>query len=195
MVHHLLENNIPITLLLYFETDWDFPSMNYHLEQVIKKTGLKIVRVRYYRHFSELLSVYGWPHPSGGWCTRCKHDACVKYVRQITGPKTEYIDFSADEKHRSKSAWMTSRKWPVSFPLIDANVTGADALAHCRALGYDWDGLYDIFPRLGCAFCPKGGPMQRDHMRRALPRLYSRWEILDVIAANAHNPNTDALQT
>jgi len=69
MLHLLLEQHVPITHLLYFETGWDFPQMQAHLDKVSANTGLPIIKIRYYRHFNEMLSVWGWPKSSGGWCT------------------------------------------------------------------------------------------------------------------------------
>lgn len=185
MLHLLLEAGVPISQVFYFESDWDFPQMAAHLQLVEENTGLSICRIRYYRHFNEQLGVYGWPKSSGGWCTARKHRTCVKYVGNMRGEKTEYIGFRADEKHRTKTRWMKSRKWPVRFPLIKAGMGEADSLACCLRLGYHWDGLYDVFDRVSCFCCPKGGKAKRRKIRAHYPELERKWEDLDRIAAGA----------
>ena len=182
MLHLLIEQGVPVTHVVYFETEWDFPQMAGHLELVQKMTGVSIVRVRYYRHFNEQLAVYGWPKSAGGWCTARKHRTCLKYIRGVRGDKTEYIGFSADEVKRTQTKWMTERKWPVKFPLIDAGMSEADSLAYCKRLGYHWDGLYDVFDRVSCFCCPKGGKAKRRKVRENFPDLELRWQGLDSIA-------------
>ena len=191
MLHLLLEQGVPVSRVVYFETEWDFPQMAAHLALVTEKTGLPIVRVRYYRHFNEQLAIYGWPKSAGGWCTARKHRTCLKYVRWVRGDKTEYIGFSADEIKRTKTKWMTERKWPVKFPLIDEGMGEADSLAYCRELGYHWDGLYDVQDRVSCFCCPKGGKAKRAVIRTHFPELEIEWQRLDAIA-DMSNDQVDA---
>ena len=183
MLHLLIERNIDIFKVFYFETEWDFPQMNDHIKKVEQKTGLNIVKIRYYRHFNEQLSVYGWPKSAGGWCTACKHSTCVKYVRHSTKEdKVEYIGFSTDELHRTKTKWMLERRWEVNFPLIERGFSESDSLKYCYDLGYDWGGLYNVFDRVSCFCCAKGGKHKKELVRNNYPDLYNRWIELDEIA-------------
>lgn len=179
MVHLLLEQGVPVTKLLYFETGWDYPQMAEHLDLVSGKTGVPLVRIRHYRHFEELLGLYGWAKSAGGWCTAAKRDNCLKYVKGIQGDKVEYIGFSADERQRAEAI---QRKWPVKFPLIDANMGELDAFNYCQRLGYDWSGLYHHFDRVSCFCCPKAGRRQRRMINLYYPDLWREWERLDAIA-------------
>jgi len=144
-----------------------------------------------YRHFNEQLACFGWPKSSGGWCAACKHRTCVKYIHGIKGDKTEYIGFSTDEVKRTQTKWMLERKWPVRFPLIEVGMGEADSLAYCKNLGYDWDGLYDVFNRVGCFCCPKGGKTKRRLIQAHYPVLWKEWQHLDEIA-KMHNQATEA---
>lgn len=184
MLHLLLEQGVPITHVLYFDTEWDFPQMKEHFQLVEKNTGLKIIRVRYYREFEEMLSVYGWPSPylPGGWCTASKARTCKKYIGGIKGDKKEYIGFSANEKKRSTRKGMTERKWEVKFPLIEAGMTEADSLKYCLDLGYHWGGLYEIFDRVSCFCCPKSEKRDRPLLHKHFPELEKEWCRLDGIA-------------
>jgi 3'-phosphoadenosine 5'-phosphosulfate sulfotransferase (PAPS reductase)/FAD synthetase len=188
MLHLLLEQDVPVSHVVYFETEWDFPQMRAHLDRVTAKTGLRIIRVRYYRYFEEMLALWGWSKSSGGWCTACKRDTVLKYVRGIKGEKTEYIGFSADEIDRAQGEGMTSkRRWPVRFPLIDAGMGEADSLAYCRRLGYHWDGLYDVMDRVSCFCCPKGGKAKRRLIRENFPDLEREWQRLDAVACMSNS--------
>jgi len=186
MLHLLLEQGTQIDKVVYFECEWDFPQMEAHLKMVTANTGLSIVRVRYYRHFNEQLACWGWPKSSGGWCASCKHRTCLKYIRGIKGDKVEYIGFSADEVKRTQTKWMLERKWSVKFPLIEASMSEADSLAYCKSWGYHWDGLYDVFNRVSCFCCPKGGKTKRRLVKENYPALWKEWKRLDVIAEQSN---------
>ena len=182
MLHLLLEQGVPVDKVVCFECEWDFPQMDKHLKLVEDKTGLQIVRVRYYRHFNEQLATYGWPKTNYAWCSSAKKDTCLKYIRYIKGDKTEYIGFSSDEVKRTQTGYMLNRKWPVKFPLIEAGMGEADSLRYCKSLGYNWDGLYDVFDRVSCFCCPKGGKSKREKVRQNYPTLWQEWLRLDEIA-------------
>ena len=129
-----------------------------------------------------MLSLWGWPKSAGGWCAAKKHRTCLKYIRTIKGDKTEYIGFSAGEVRRTRTQWMLTRKWHVEFPLIGARMTSLDCLDYCKSLGYHWDGLYDVFARVSCFCCPKGGKRKRSLIRQYYTELEREWQRLDGIA-------------
>jgi len=181
MLHLLIDQGVKISEVLFFETGWDFPEMENHIRKVETNTGIIITRVRYYRHFNELLRRYGWPHPSGGWCVDCKTKTCNKFIRGVKGTH-EYIGYTTDEIQRTDRPRLKLKKWKVDFPLIEQGFSEADALHYCRSLGYDWDGLYDVFSRVSCFCCPKAGKKRIDKLKANFPDLYSRYLIMDEIA-------------
>jgi len=181
MVHLLLEKNEQIDHIMYFESGWDFPEMDEHIKHVEKNIGIKIIRIRYYRYFNELLSRYGWPHPSGGWCVDCKTGTCNKLFRGLKGT-VEYIGYTTNEVFRSKRKGIKNKKWLVRFPLIEHGFSEVDTLSYCKALGYEWGGLYNIFNRLSCFCCPKAGRTQINKLKSYFPKLYKQYLTMDKIA-------------
>ncbi len=184
MIHIMQEAGERIDKLIYFESGWDFPEMTKHIQQVQIKTGLEIVRVRYYRHFNEMLGVWGWPHPKGGWCTRCKINVCNQIFRALHGT-VECIGFTTNEIHRSQRPEMKKKKWPVRFPLIEHGFSEKDSLKYCIDLGYNWSGLYDVFNRVSCFCCPKAGKKQVEQLKLHFPKLYIQYLQMNKIA-NKH---------
>lgn len=181
MIHLMQEHGEQIDEVMFFETSWDFPQMEAHIHQVEKNTGIKTVRVRYYRHFDEMLGRWGWPHGAGGWCVRCKTNVCNQLFRGLRGT-VECIGFTTDEIHRTKRPEMKRKKWTVRFPLIEYGFSESDALSYCKSLGYDWDGLYDVFSRVSCFCCPKAGQKRIDKLRANFPSLYERYLEMNEIA-------------
>ena len=174
MIHLMQEQGERIDKVIYFESGWDFPQMEAHIRLVEKNTGIKTVRVRYYRHSNELLAHYGWPHPSGGWCVDCKTGTCNKIIRAFKGT-TECIGYTTDEMKRTQKLGIKKKKWNVRFPLIEYGFSEADALEYCKSLGYTWGGLYDTFNRVSCFCCPKAGRKRIDKLEKYFPELYERY--------------------
>lgn len=187
MVHTMLERNEQIDNLIYFESGWDFPQMENHIKLVEKNTGIKTVRVRYYRYFDEMLGKWGWPHKKGGWCVRCKINTSNQAFRAFKGT-VECIGFTTNEIHRTKRPEIQKKKWQVRFPLIEYGLSEADCLAYCKSLGYHWDGLYDVFNRVSCFCCIKAGPKRIDQLKANFPDLYDRYLKMDEIANNSKKP-------
>ena len=185
LLHLMLERGIPVDKVLYYESDWDFPQMANHLRLVEVKTGVKIIRVRYYRYAEEMLATWGWPNFLFRWCTANKHRTLMKYMRWLKGPKVEFIGFTRNEVQRTKTGWMQSKKWPVRFPLIEEGMSEQDCLNFCYDLGYHWDGLYHIFSRVSCWCCPSAGKRRRRLIAKYFPALWEEWQRLDEIASKA----------
>ena len=175
MLHILLEKGITPDFVVFFQTDWEFPQLLDHINKVESKTGLKITRIRFYRHFDDLLEWYGWPGYKGGWCTARKTDTIMKFIRAVKGNE-EYIGFSLDEIDRSKRKGVAARKWRVKFPLIEEKIDEKTALKICYDLGYDFGGLYEVFDRVSCFCCPNAGKRRIKILKEEFPSLYEEYE-------------------
>jgi len=131
------------------------------------------------------------PHKSGGWCTGRKQDVCNTFIRAMKRHYklnsytdiTEYIGFAADEIKRSEKPTLAKKKWNVSFPLIDWNITENEALTYCYNLGYTWDGLYDVFRRVSCVCCPKAA-RREEKVRQHFPELHEKFAKQWPLSAN-----------
>jgi 3'-phosphoadenosine 5'-phosphosulfate sulfotransferase (PAPS reductase)/FAD synthetase len=53
-------------------------------------------------------------------------------------------------------------------------MTEADCLAYCKARGFDWDGLYDIFHRVSCWCCPLQSFEELRKLRKHFPELWAK---------------------
>jgi 3'-phosphoadenosine 5'-phosphosulfate sulfotransferase (PAPS reductase)/FAD synthetase len=175
--HIMLEHNIRIDDIMYFETGWEFPQIENHIALFEKNIGIPVTRIRYYRHFNDLLKRYGWPHKSGGWCVACKTDTCKKYFRAVKGT-CEFIGFAKGEETRCAKQ---NKKWEVRFPLVEFNFTETDSLDYCKKLGYHWDGLYDVFNRVSCFCCPKAGDKRIKQLKEYFPELYKQYMRIEAI--------------
>lgn len=111
----------------------------------------------------------GWPSPMRRWCTRIKIDSINRHCKQVENP-VSCIGYAADEAHRDKQ----NGKFPKRFPLIEYGVDEAEALRICKAHGFHWDGLYDVFDRVSCFCCPLQSIGEIRKLRRHYPALWAK---------------------
>jgi len=96
----------------------------------------------------------------------------------------QYVGIAADESHRMTTGMMMDGK--KTSPLIEWDMDEAACLAYCRARGFDWGGLYDIFPRVSCYCCPLQPIRQLRNLRRNFPALWAQMLAWDA-EIGAHN--------
>jgi len=187
MLLRMLELNMPVDQILFFDTGWEFPQLLEHVDKVERYIGREITRLKYKQSFDHMLSEhivnarngekktgYGWARPNSRWCTRLK----LNMLKQKAQGCLEYIGIAADEAGRIESSAELQRP-NARYPLVDWGWTEADCLACCYEKGFDWSGLYHHFKRVSCFCCP----LQRESELRALylyyPKLWKRLEVMD----------------
>jgi len=196
MLFGMLERGEPIEAVVYLDAgEWEFPQMAAHIAKVEARIApIPLVRLHPRKPFTWYMLHkevrprgggdvrfvgWGWPSPLRRWCTREKTGQIDKFSRSIGTDVVQAIGFAADEARRTDSANMVKRADKVRFPLIEWDMTEADALAYCRSLGFDWGGLYEVFPRVSCFCCPLQSLGELRKLRRHFPDLWARmltWE-------------------
>lgn len=187
----LLEHDVPIHSIIYFDSGWDFPQMKKHLKQVQEYTGRKIDILRPKLPFNyEMIEKpivrkksksgkpykngLGWPQGNSRWCTFRKRNALLAYKSKH---KVEFlVGYAADETHRLKKA-KTRRE--ALYPLIRLGVTEDQALEYCLSRGFDWEGLYNYFKRVSCFCCPQAKINDFRTLRKYFPELWKKMMHMD----------------
>lgn len=188
MVLRLLEENRPLDEIIFCDTGMEFPQMYEHLDRLEQYIGRPITRLKapasFEYYFSEdtpprknpaLLGKCGrsWPGPLNRWCTGMLKTRIVDaYLKEQYGQDTliQYIGIAADEPERVKEH---------RYPLVEWGMTEADCLQYCRARGFDWSGLYDIFKRVSCWCCPLQPLEELRKLRTHFPTLWAKLQYMD----------------
>jgi len=178
----MIEKNISIDKVVFFDTGWEFPQMYDHIKLVEKKTGFKIDKITPRLPFDYLMTEketnnktygkrpgFGWPTMLRRWCTAEKRGALNKWKRQFKDA-TFYIGIAADEDR----PLIDDNK----YPLVENNITEDLALKMCYDNGYDFGGLYNHFKRVSCWCCPLGGKRRAKILWEYYPELWK--EIKDI---------------
>lgn len=206
MVLRLIEERRPLDEIVFFDTGWEFPQMYDHIAKFEAFTGRTVTRLRPPQSFVELLLKkpivrrkagasdhgqvfrlgHGWPSPDRRWCTYFKQRTVRWHIRDTyQNVVIAYIGIAADEAHRTKNN-AGKYRYKQEYPLVDWDMDEAACLDYCRARGFDWGGLYDIFPRVSCFCCPLQRIGQLRNLRRHLPDLWAQMLAWDA-EIGAHN--------
>lgn len=166
MLLMMLEKKMPVDYILFCDTGVEFPQMYVHLqkldEYIFKKYNKHITFLKseysyeYYFAQKEITrgknkgtKGYGYASIRNRWCTdRLKVKPQEKFTKALKQPYILYCGIAADEPERLKQCEYKR------YPLAEWGVTEAECLDYCKSLGFDWEGLYDIFDRTGCFLCP-----------------------------------------
>lgn len=116
MVLKMLENNMEIDELVYFDSGWEFPIMIKQAKKLAKKTGLKLTFLKPDPSFEDILfrlpikrkigpdkgKIYrhghGWPVHNRRWNDR----EMVNVINRYCGHSIQYIGYPFEREHKQK---------------------------------------------------------------------------------------------
>ena len=168
----MIEQDMPIDVVLTADTGMEFPEMYEHLQ----KLDDLLCRERGIENRQRLgVSLYGngWPGPRVRWCTgQLKTHLIRKEVNRLKKERNamHYVGIAADEPNRIKGE---------QYPLVDQGITEAEALRICYDRGFDWGGLYQIYNRCSCGCCPLQRIGELKKLRTHHPELWARLREMD----------------
>ena len=188
MLLRMLEEGMPVDIILFCDTGIEFDGMYHHIDQLEQYIGRPITRLKAPESFEYYFYEYtpkrknpnlngycsmSWAGPHTRWCTGMLKTRIIKrYLHKLEQEYTviQYIGIAVDEPKRVKEH---------RYPLVDWHMTEADCLAYCRERGFDWDGLYDIFSRVSCWCCPLQSLDGLRKLRRHFPELWEKLRCMD----------------
>jgi len=187
MLLRMLEDDMPVDDIVFFDTGWEFPAMLEHIERVEEYTGRTVTRLTPKYPFAYWMlkrpivarsgerkgEVHrhgnGWPSAYRRWCTREKVAKLDKHNKDAV----RYIGIAADEASRMTSLNLAVKD-DCRYPLVDWGMTEDDCMAYCRDRGFDWGGLYDHFRRVSCFCCPLQPLRELRTLRKHFPDLWAQ---------------------
>jgi len=188
MLLRMLEEKMPVDVILFCDTGLEFDAMYKHIDKLEKYINKPITKLKEPRSFEYYFYEYSpkrknplledkkgfsWAGPRNRWCTSAlKIRVINSYLRELAKKYTliQYIGIASDEKHRIRD---------LNYPLVEWNMTEAECLAYCKERGFDWDGLYDIFSRVSCWCCPLQSLDELRKLRKYFPELWERLRYMD----------------
>ena len=173
MLLRMLELGMPVDEIIFCDTTVEFPQMYEHLDKVEQYIGRRITRLRAEHDYPYMLlehrkkngtQGYSFPDFRSRWCTAYfKRDMINRHLKNIANV-IQYVGIAADESKRIKDK---------CYPLADWGWTEADCLQYCYDKGFDWGGLYKLFPRVSCWCCPLKSLNELRQLRHNFPDLWA----------------------
>ena len=200
MLLRMLEEKMPVDIILFCDTGLEFPALYEHIDKVEKNISMPIVRLKPEHSFeywfcekeikrgenSPVTAKFGeqkgfsWPGPRQRWCTeRLKNAPRNRYFKELRQKYNviENVGIAADEAYRLERK--NNQRENCRHPLVEWGMTEKDCLQYCYDRGYDWDGLYEYFERVSCWCCPLQSLEDLRILYRKFPELWEqlkRWD-------------------
>ena len=209
MLLRMLEEKMPVDIILFCDTGLEFPQMYEHIDRVEKDIGQPITRVKPDETFKYLFCEktvdrkpdsslvtkfgnpkgYGWPESKIRWCTgHLKDTPRMRYLSELRKKYNviEYVGIAADEQYRLDRK--NNQRENCRHPLVDWGMTEKDCLQYCYDRGYDWGGLYSYFDRVSCWCCPLQPLRDLRQLYKHFPDLWEQLKTWDSMTWRTFKP-------
>ena len=187
MLLMMLERGVRVDRIVYVDTTKEFPQMYEHIEQVkamIAPLKIETVKIDFDYWFSEYIRTkgkrigvkgYWFPDFRIRWCTALKRDAIKRYQKTLPEKAVEFHGIAFDERERT----LKNAGRDIRYPLVEWEVTEAQALKYCYDRGLDWGGLYEKLHRVSCWCCPMSRIGNLRVLFNDFPDLWRQLEEMD----------------
>lgn len=178
--------------IIYTHIDDQHEDTLRYLADCEKYLGRKIeVLQSPYKTVDSVVRAHGYVNgPAGAKCTEIlKRRVRKEWEAQQQEPITYVWGYDANERHRAERVCEMMPEYGHEFPLIDANLTKADAHGMLHKTGIKRPCMYNMgYPNNNCIACVKGGMGYFNHIRRDFPRIFkSRAEMERAIGHSCIN--------
>lgn len=198
MLLRMIEEDMPIDIILFCDTGLEFPEMEEHIDKVEKYIGRKITRLKSEKDFmywateherivrsdkipgvkpGDILKGYAYPSNFIRWCTKeLKLNIVDKYLRELKKDYEviQYVGIAYDEPNRIKD------NPNIIAPLFHIwKMVETDCLEYCYDRGFTWGGLYEIWSRVSCWCCPLQSLDDLRKLKNHRPELWERLKQMD----------------
>lgn len=200
MVLRILEENLPLDEVIFFDTGMEFDSI-YHnrdrMKRLLAERKILFSELSSKNHFLFDMFVrpvkyrnpetkqypihYGYEWCGGRgirWGTSGKLSAIMNHYKEYYQNEeiTEYIGIAADEPERINDNY---KKIIIKvYPLVDWRMTENDCLTYCYDHGWDWNEngveLYSVLDRVSCWCCQNKNLRELKNIYMYLPEYWQR---------------------
>lgn len=206
MLLRMIELGEHIDEVVCCDTYKEFPAMYRHIDKakaIAEAEGIKFTHLRnensfdYYmfdhkrqrgKHIDKV--GYGWPTSGARWCTAMlKRKIIERNNKQMSQGKkvVDCVGIAVDEQYRLERE--ANKRQGVRLPLVEWGWTEKDCIEYCYSKGFDWEGLYKIFPRVSCWCCPLKSLEELRNLRKHFPDLWAELKDMDNRAWNQFRPD------
>lgn len=147
---------------------------DYGLETTVIRADVSYIE-QFYRKAAKG-HIYGFPLRQYPWCVSELKRRPLNNFQKETETHKKIIGFAADEGRRVKGRMAED---DIIFPLIEQNITEAQAFEICEKAGLLSPAYNKGRTRLGCFFCPNQPLCELERLRNEYPELWAHLLRLD----------------
>jgi 3'-phosphoadenosine 5'-phosphosulfate sulfotransferase (PAPS reductase)/FAD synthetase len=187
----MIDQGLPLDLILFCDIGWEFPGMYDHIRQLAAyvrehRPEVPFVHLKPKKNVDDLMGKYLWPSGKNRYCTAHKKATIRRFYSQKIFSQgfevIEVIGYAAEEEDRmidKRQDKRHSKIWNVWFPMNkwEWNTLESEALEFCKAKGFNFSDLYDLYHRVSCYLCPQSSKDELRVLRQSSPDLWQ--EMLD----------------
>lgn len=185
----------PLDEVIFFDWGMEFQAIYTNRDKIkpmLAARGIKFTELKYETSFiynfcerevhkkdGSIQHGYSWCGGRTRWGTDRKNATIKKYYKTLPNKDIiEYVGIAADETSRIQRALDKGQV----LPLVDMNITEADALSLCYQRGFNWEEngveLYNIMDRVSCWCCKNNNLKELKNMFLYLPDYWERLKSL-----------------
>lgn len=185
----------PLDEVIFFDWGMEFQAIYANRDKIksmLAERGIKFTELKYETSFiynfcerevhkkdGSIQHGYSWCGGRTRWGTDRKNATIKKYYKTLPDRNiVEYVGIAADETSRIQRALGKGQV----LPLVDMDITEADALSLCYQRGFNWEEngveLYDIMDRVSCWCCKNNNLRELKNMFLYLPDYWERLKSL-----------------
>jgi 3'-phosphoadenosine 5'-phosphosulfate sulfotransferase (PAPS reductase)/FAD synthetase len=190
MLLKLIEKNMPLDEVVFYDTGMEFHSIYNNRDKVVKM--LKDHNIKYtelYPKYTFLYNMFERPvmskngkiHYGYSWCGgRCRWGTTEKIstIEKYAGENFQYVGIAFDEQSRLHKNIKVNKL----FPLAEWGMTEKDSLHYCYQKGFSWneDGveLYNVLDRVSCWCCCNKNLKELKNYYLYLPKYWDKLKSL-----------------
>ena len=185
----------PLDEVIFFDWGMEFQAIYANRDKIkpmLAARGIKFTELKYETSFiynfcerevhkkdGSIQHGYSWCGGRTRWGTDRKNATIKKYYKTLSDKDIiEYVGIAADETSRIQRALDKGQ----ILPLVDMDITEADALSLCYQRGFNWEEngveLYNIMDRVSCWCCKNNNLRELKNMFLYLPDYWERLKSL-----------------
>lgn len=179
----LIRRKLPLDVVVFFDTGWEFPEMYEHIkkcERLCREHNIEFITIQPVPSF-DYLFYHQIVHKRNGdlqqgnsWCGgKCRWGTGIKLKTLDSYCKNDdivYIAIASDETKRLKKERRANKR----FPLAEWGVTEAECLQGCYNYGFTWSGLYEHLDRVSCMYCTNKNLKELRNIRQYHPDVWDK---------------------
>lgn len=178
MLNLILHNldRYPLDGVVHFELEIDYPFIHDvidYMESECKRAGIRFVRIKPRKSWSELYEKYGFPSRNTRWCNGSYKLDSRRQLDELMNSAgfyvIAYIGYCVDEEYRFNKR--VNKQMVERYPLVENMITEDEILDWAKTQPI-FNNYYKVNKRCGCMYCPFASRINHAYLYKYYPEHF-----------------------